>query len=154
MNDPRMAAFGGVGALRPRLLQKMAPVPDAGGYRVPTSEMRQMFNMPRPNLRKMDVPTGERGVRSDYVGTVQALNEDVYAADSAFSPERLDQVRQGLKAITQDPQREGPPNPEMMRRFGFDGAQQRAEIDKIRREARRDYIAERPEFGRRPERGG
>jgi hypothetical protein len=69
MNDPRMAAFGGVGALRPRLLQKMAPVPDAGGYRVPTSEMRQMFNMPRPNLRKMDVPTGERGVRSDYVCT-------------------------------------------------------------------------------------
>jgi hypothetical protein len=159
INDPRNSWMGlgpaagtirGLGALRNRLFQPIGP--EAGGFRVPTSEMYRPLGAVRPNVRKLEVPSTEQGIRSDYLGQVRGMNEEANLlrgpaggniGDTHYDPRALTGVIQGqndLQRMTKiqplfQSSMEGTPPPEMLRRMGFVNNQSMAELDKIRREA-------------------
>jgi hypothetical protein len=157
LQDERLGMVPGIGAIRGmRLLKPVVQGPEMGGFNVASSTMRRELGGVRPNLMKMEPPDPqmEKNLRADYLGTVTGHNELAKHAPAetlvTLDP-RTQQTYNGLTDLMRHnaqtmfftPAREGPPTPEMMRRFGFDGAQERAEINKILRESRRSYLSER-----------
>jgi hypothetical protein len=94
MSDPRNAWIG-MGPLAGMALAGKGirgavqkGIPSMGGFHVPTADMRRAMDMPRPNLRQGEVPSGlEQQVRKAYLDTVGGSNMISNILTDLFHPQ-------------------------------------------------------------------